>query len=167
MKLKKGQMKIQQMAFMLIGVTIFFVMVGLFLASIGLSSLKEKKELLDEQNAAIESLNLAKSPEFSCANAFGTTKINCVDFDKVLILSEKEDYFSFWGVEGIEIRRIYPKSENEFCTKENYPDCERLVLKEAKNPENEKSAFISLCHKEPYESTSYNKCEIARLTVKY
>lgn len=162
---KKGQMKIQQMAFMLIGVTLFFVFVGLFFASAGLSGIKQEKAKVDEDKAVLMSLNLAKSPEFACGEAFGTTKLNCVDFDKVFILSQKEDYSTFWDVKGIEIRKLYPEEEDEICTEENYPNCQVLKIKDPGNEGLGKSAFISLCHKEPYESTSYNKCEIAKLTV--
>jgi len=46
---KKAQMKIQQMAFMLIAIIIFFVLVGLFALSMSFGGLKEKKAALDEK----------------------------------------------------------------------------------------------------------------------
>ena len=163
---RKGQMKIQQMAFMLIAVTLFFVFVALFFASAGLSGLKQKKATLDEDNAILIATNLAKSPEFSCGGAFGTTKLNCIDFDKVMVLSERSEYFSFWDVEGIEIRKVYPASDKE-CTIENYPDCGVLTIKQSESVGKDKSTFVSLCHKEQYETTSYNKCEIGQLIVRF
>jgi hypothetical protein len=39
--MKKGQMKIQQMAFMLMAVTLFFVLVGMFFLIFSFSNLKE------------------------------------------------------------------------------------------------------------------------------
>ena len=50
---KIAQMKIQQMAFMLIAITLFFMLVGLFLASTGLSNIKQSKAQLEEDNAAL------------------------------------------------------------------------------------------------------------------
>jgi len=49
MKSKKAQMKIQQMAFMLIAVMIFFALVGLLILTIGFSGLKEKATALGFQ----------------------------------------------------------------------------------------------------------------------
>jgi hypothetical protein len=163
---KKGQMKIQQMAFMLIAVTLFFILVGLFFASYSLNKIKLSKAELDEENAILTAENLAKSPEFSCAAGYGTTLSNCIDFEKAFILSNKPEYHEFWDVEGIEIRKLFPLEENE-CTTENYPNCNILTVKEAEIPGNDKSTFVSLCHKAPYEDTNYNKCEIARLIVRF
>jgi hypothetical protein len=165
--MKKGQMKIQQMAFMLLVVTLFFVLVGLFFTSIALNKLKHSKDDLEKENAALTATNLAKSPEFSCGASFGTTKLNCVDFEKAFILSKRGNYQDFWGVEGIEIRKIYPKESNKVCNEETFPYCELLVIKEPEELGNDKSTFVSLCHKEPYEGGNYNKCEIARLIVRF
>ncbi|MBU2615493.1 MAG: hypothetical protein KKC19_00115 [Nanoarchaeota archaeon] len=158
---KKGQMKIQQMAFMLIAVTLLFVFVGIFFIKIMLSEVNQSAESLEEKNALLTVARLADSPEFSCGSAFGTSKSNCVDFDKVMSLSEISDrYSSFWGVEGINIRRIYPAIEG-VCTTENYPDCGEINLfsEEGVGVSN----FISLCRK----SEQGNVCDVARITVYY
>ena len=80
---KKGQVKVQQMAFMILGLTLFFVLVGLFALSFVFSGIKDSKNLLDEQQATLLVQKLANSPEFTCGTAFGTEKTNCVDLDKV------------------------------------------------------------------------------------
>src|SRR3989344_4901666 len=97
---KKSQMKIQQMAFMLIAVTLFFALVGLFITSVLFSGLSNSRALLEEKNAMLLASRLANSPEFSCGNAFGTSRTNCVDFDKVMALKEQIKIYSdtnFWG----------------------------------------------------------------------
>ena len=117
---KKAQLKIQQMAFMLIAVTLFFVLVGMFVLTIQLSNLKNSAATLEEKNALLLVTKLANSPEFSCGNAFGNIRINCIDADKVIMLKEGiTNYDKFWGVENIEIRKIYPKTTDKTCTLEN------------------------------------------------
>ena len=107
---KKAQLKIQQMAFMLIAVTLFFVLVGMLIFVFRFSSIQESAELLGEKNALLLVTKLANSPEFSCGESFGRSSVNCVDSDKVMTLKANiEKYSGFWDVSGIEIRKIYPK----------------------------------------------------------
>lgn len=167
----KSQMKIQQMAFMLIAVMIFFALVGLLIVTIGFSGLKEKATALQEENAMLLASKLANSPEFSCGQAE-----NCIDLDKIISLKEninkyKTDNKNFWGVSGIEIIRIYPAPINKKklieCTQENYPNCDKITLISGEGiaPEN----FVSLCRKE-FDSesyTTYDKCELGKILVKY
>ena len=75
---KKAQMKIQQTAFVLMAITLFFVLIGIFILVIRFSGLKESATELQEKNAMLLATKLANSPEFSCGEAFGNKKINCV-----------------------------------------------------------------------------------------
>lgn len=164
---KKAQLKIQQMAFMLIAVTLFFVFAGIFVLSTQLSNLKQSAYSLDEQNAQLLVTKLANSPEFSCGDAFKNSRINCVDSDKALILKKNIDkYSNFWDVENIEIRKIYPESKEAECTLENYPDCNVIKIRDG-NISAEYSNFVSLCRKELIGGKVQDKCEIARLIVSY
>jgi hypothetical protein len=170
-KNKKAQLKIQQMAFMLIAVTLFFVLIGLFITGIVFSGLKKSSEVLEEENAMLLVSELSNSPEFSCGEAFRYGKTNCVDSDKIMILRNMNEYADFWDVAAIEIRKIYPAYERETeCSEENYPDCNvmeiysKSVKKGAYN-----SNFVSLCRKEKNAETGeiYDKCELAKLLVSY
>ena len=164
---KKAQLKIQQMAFMLIAITLFFVLVGMFVLKIQLSELRNTASILEEKNALLLVTKLANSPEFSCGEAFGNIRTNCIDADKVMILKERiSRYEGFWDVENIEIRKIYPVLNNEECTLENYPDCNIIKIRD--NPVSaEHSNFVSLCRKENFERKVENKCELAKLTVSF
>ena len=128
---KKGQMKIQQMAFMLMAVFVFFGLVGMLVIGIKSSGLKESAADLEEKNAMLLAAKLANSPEFSCGNSFDTGEISCVDADKVMVLRENlEKYEDFWGVSDIEIRKIYPVFGGEIpCTRKNYPDCNLIKFR--------------------------------------
>ena len=72
MKTKKAQMKIQQTAFMLLAITIFFVLVGLFVLMFKMGSMQDTAEILERDNAMSLVSKLANSPEFACGGAFGT-----------------------------------------------------------------------------------------------
>src|SRR3989338_863588 len=181
---KRGQMKIQQMAFMLIAVTLFFALVGLFIANVFFSGLKESAAVLEERNAILLVSKLANSPEFSCGEAFGTTKVNCIDFDKVMALEKNIKKYSdadFWGVSGIEIVKIYPSTGgNVLCTVENYPNCNKIEIIKA-NSGTGVSNFVALCRKQAKSDEVYDEegnfvaaysyiadvCEIARIIVTY
>jgi len=165
----RGQLKIQQMAFMLLAVTLFFALVGMFVLVVKFSDLKESATELEEKNALLLVTKLANSPEFACGTSFETRRINCIDADKVMMLKKNIDkYAGFWGVSNIEIRKIYPKSEDKICSLSNYPDCDVIRIRE-KEMSAEFSGFVSLCRKEnnPSYGGVYDKCELARIMVSY
>lgn len=165
---KKAQMKIQQMAFMLIAITIFFGIVGMLALTIRLSGLKGQAELLQEENAKLLVTKLANSPEFSCGESFGTRKTNCVDGDKAMVLKENlEDYSRLWGDLNIEIRIIYPVQTSEKpCTRDNYPDCNYIQLGDG-DVSGDFSNFVAFCRKEKIGNKIENKCELAKIFVNY
>ncbi len=164
---KRGQLKIQQMTFMLIAVTFLFILVGIFFLSIKLYNIKEIATSLEEENAMLLVSKLANSPEFSCGNSFGAKEGSCVDFDKLMVLKDRiNKYSEFWGVAEIEVRKIYPDEGNVLCNKNNYPDCGIIqILKTDANTAPATSNFVSLCRKEKSEDNVYDRCELAILIV--
>jgi len=168
---KRGQFKIQQMAFMLIAVVIFFALVGIFVLAFRLSTMKETATALQEENAMLLVAKLADSPEFSCGYSYGDTRVNCVDFEKVMMLKQDiSKYKNFWGVSNIEIRKIYNygTEQEKLCGLSNYPACNTLKLIESSSSGYDYSTFVSLCWKEKKElGRVYDKCEIAKFTVRY
>lgn len=164
----KAQVKLQQTAFMLIAITLFFVLAGLFFLSMKMNSLKNSATDLEEKNAVLLLTKLADSPEFSCGESYGTQKTSCVDFAKLMILKEEiSNYSRFWGVSDIQILKIYPENFEE-CTSLNYPNCGKIIL----FPENSGSGtylstFVSLCGRASLSGVAYDKCEIAKLMVSY
>ena len=169
MKTKKAQMKIQQTAFMLLAITIFFVLVGLFVLVFKVGGMKDTVDILERDNAMLLVSKLANSPEFACGNAFGTSKVDCIDADKVMALKQNSAiYEGFWGVSNIEILKIYPVSEEDIeCNSITYPNCNIIQIKSGEVTGYSVSNFVSLCRKESFEGSPYNKCELARLMVSY
>jgi hypothetical protein len=167
----KAQMKIQQMAFMLIAVTLLFAFAGIFVLSMKLSGLKNSATMLEQENAMLLVTKLANSPEFSCGESFGgNDKTNCIDIDKAMILKENiAKYSNFWGVSDIEIRKIYPAENRDVqCTINNYPDCNLITLFSTSGAGYDSSNFVSLCRKERAENGGfYDKCELGKLLVRY
>jgi len=163
----KAQMKIQQMAFMLIAVTLFFIFVGIFVLVMRFSNLKETSNIIEEENAMLLVTKLANSPEFACGNSFGDSRLSCVDADKIMILKEHiAEYIGFWGIAEIEIRKVYPDYGNTLCDSKNYPDCGVIkIYSKNVNKLPASSNFVSLCWKEDSEIGVYGKCELARLMV--
>ena len=167
-KTKKGQLKIQQMTFMLIAVTLFFVLIGMFVLILKFSGLKDSATELCEKNAMLLVSKLANSPEFSCGEVFGGSKSNCIDADKIMMLKENIDkYNDFWGVSNIEIRKIYPADTEKICNLGNYPDCNIIRMRSRDIAGDYLSNFVSLCRKETFEGIVYDKCELANLMVSY
>ena len=167
-KNRKAQMKIQQMAFMLIAVTLLFVLVGMFLLIFKFSGLKESATDLEEKNAMLLVSKLANSPEFSCGRVYGDIiQSNCIDADKVMALKDSSSrYVNFWGISGLGIRKI-SNQQDILCTKSNYPNCNLIKLNLKSEVGFSVSNFASLCRKESTGSNIYDKCELARIIVSY
>lgn len=168
-KNNKAQMKIQQMSFMLIAVTLFFALVGVGVVVVKFSDLKDTATSLEEENAILLVSKLANSPEFSCGESFGTLKTNCIDFDKVMMLKENiGEYEELWDVSNIEIRKIYPEQNKEIsCTSRNYPDCNYIKLIDKKSTGFDYSNFVALCRKEQVDNRIETKCELGKIFVRY
>ena len=155
------------MAFMLIAVTMFFALAGMLIIMVKFSDIKNSAIDLEQKNAMALSSKLASSPEFSCGNSFGTTKINCIDLDKVFILSQNiEKYSNFWDMGEIKIIKIFPEIEESECDLGNYPDCESLTVF-SKDVEKGigSSVYVSLCYKDSVNDKTTNRCDIGLLIV--
>ena len=162
-------MKIQQMAFMLMAITIFFVLVGMFILIFSLSGVRESAEELEQRNAMLLVTKLSNSPEFACGSSFGNNKVNCIDADKAMVLKDSiSKYLGFWGsgIGNIIIRKS-TSDTNEECTRSNYPNCDVINLFSKEISGFPAENFVTLCIKGAAERGVYNKCEIAKLVIYY
>ena len=156
---RKGQMKIQEMAFVLIAIMIFFALVALFYFTIRMNELKGTAATLQEDAARAAVQTLASSPEFGWT---ATECSNCVDMDKLMAIKNLSEYKKFWGLDYLKIERVYPIGNGE-CTAGNYPTCASITLIPKSNFGTPPSAFVSLCRYDFKEGQSYARCEIGKI----
>jgi len=158
---KKGQVKIQQMAFVLVAIMIFFGLVSLFYFSIRIANLEQSAVSLKEEDAKELVRKMSSSPEFIFS---ANDCSNCIDLDKVLILGERRAYENFWKLDYLEIEKVVSKTDKQ-CNRGNYPDCKFIkVVNETNDYGSVVSAFVSLCYWESNKG-GYVKCELGRIHV--
>jgi hypothetical protein len=156
---KKGQLKIQQMAFMLVALTIFFVLVLLLFLAVKTNQLRDDVQQLNKEQAIGLVSKLASTPEFRFEGI-----PNAIDLDKAMALRNSRVYKNFWGVKSIVIKKIYPRGNDVVCEYGNYPNCN--IIKIFTDKENAPiSSYVSLCRKENKDGVNYDKCEIGLLMI--
>lgn len=164
-KKKRGQLKIQEMAFMLMALVLFFVLAGLFALTFWSNGLRESaNNLLEDRSlAVIESLS--GTAEFICSG----TRTNCIDEDKVINLINRKDYQNYWAFSSLSIIKSvgFGKEEKDLieCSLANYPNCEvyNIHKKSSVKAESFVESYVALCRQEVENIKNYEKCEIARL----
>ncbi|MEK6896466.1 MAG: hypothetical protein AABX12_03350 [Nanoarchaeota archaeon] len=160
----KGQMKMQQMAMVLVAFVIFFVLVGVFVLSVKLSSVRESAGSARENEARALVHKLASTPEFSWTYEDCSA---CVDLDKLFLLKDQDAYRDFWGsyISMIKVQRLYPNEETEYleCTSGNYPECNQITVYDKQEGYTAQNAFVALCRLEgePLEP----RCQFGQLVA--
>jgi len=158
----KGQMKIMQMAFMIVAVFIFFVLVGLFFLSIQLGNIRGNAAQL-QRDQAISSLRvIADMPELN----YDSRESMTLDEDKLRIMSGNlsRTYDLYWPVASIGVYKIYP----EFDEEKRCPgtDCNYYEIYDSGQGDVETySTFVSICKKMKESGSVYDKCEVGKLVV--
>lgn len=160
----KAQLKIQEMAFMLLAVVLFFTLVGLFVLTLVYSNLHDEATRINEERTISAVSSLADTPELSCVAA----KSNCIDGDKLVSLLGKQEYAQFWPFSSLKVIQFNGLEKNESalidCNFANYPDCDLYVIYDRHIP-NERAihSFVSLCRKEYENGYVYDHCELAKI----
>lgn len=154
---KRGQLKIQEMAFVLVAIMVFFAMASLFYFAIKGNSLQKEAVELKEEQAKELVKKIAVSAEFvwkeDCAN--------CIDLDKLIILKDRKGYKGFWDLDYLVIERVYPDGQGE-CTRGNYPNCKTITLENKQNYGTAFSSYVALCRYE-FDKGGYEKCELGKI----
>jgi len=158
----RGQMKIQQMAFMILAVFLFFILVGLFFLSIYSANLKKDAHQM-EIDSAISSISvISDMSELSC----DSNENFCLDKDKIKVMAGGfgEDYSLFWPVSSVEVYIVYPGGGSVVdCPAAN---CNHYIIFD-RGQENSQtySTFVSVCERLGDSGFVYDKCEIGKLVV--
>ena len=146
-KSKKSQMKIQEMAFVLIALFLLFSMVFLFYIKLKSSDIDRTSYELKQNNALSMLGKIAAMPEFSCSSALGKDSL-CMDEDKLRVMQDRKDYETlFKGIKEIKISKIYPSVEEFVIYSSNKEDYESY------------GAFTSIC-KQRYDNTGFYQCSM-------
>jgi len=150
----KGQFKIQQMAFMIVALLFFFILVGLFYVSYETKSIKERYEILGRREVVSLLRVVANMPELSCGDL-------CLDEDKLMIMS-KENYDDFWPVLSIKVLKL---NSNKLI-KCPAPNCNYYEIYDSGKKEEESySEYISICRTINKQGYNYEKCDIGKLIL--
>ena len=162
---KKAQLQIQQMAFVLVALLIFFSMAALIYFSIMITKMRADAGTLKEK----EALELARAtigtPEFTFT---ARQCSSCIDLDKVLFISERPAYKTLWNLDYLIVKRVFPPPPNNaVCTKINYPDCGQIVVIENKTATfggTPPGVFVTTVRWVP-DNGGYFKYELGRIYV--
>ncbi len=127
---KKAQMKIQQMAFMLVAVMIFFAMVAIVYFMIVLSRLEGTAADLQEEEAKELARQMAGTPELMFSK-LSFPSSSSVDLHKALSIANDAAYKNkFWNLDYLAIERVYPPPNEELCDPSgiNIATCRYLTI---------------------------------------
>ncbi len=161
---KNSQVKIQEMLFMLIGLTVFISMVLLFFLGFSLSGIKESVATSSRQGSIMLASRLASTPEFECAESDIAL---CVDTDKVISLMNHKEYIRFWKIKGLKVEKIYPSINRTIeCTDATYPNCNIFtIINGGTTNIIWDSSYVVLCRENYEGGYPYSLCELGKISI--
>lgn len=156
----KGQMKIQQMAFMIVAVFFFFILVGLFFLGWQYKSIRGSFESLEREQAIASLRVISDMSELNCDEG----RSLCLDYDKLEVMASYEKYDEFWPVESVKIYQVYPpfstliKCPAKSCNYWEIYDSEQEGAREY-------STFVNICKTVNSGGYVYEDCELGKLVL--
>ena len=160
---KKAQFRIQQMAFMIVAVFFFFILVGVAYISYQYNAINQKYQELQKEEAMRSLQILTNMPEIGCSQDY-----MCIDEDKIYALTVKKGYGNtyFWPIASIRVYKIYPAFENQNIISCPAPNCNYYDIYDSgqKNVQ-EYATYVSLCKKVREGGYTFDRCEIGKLSV--
>jgi len=146
---KKGQLKIQEMAFVLLAFALLALIVLVFFIRLQSGKLVETAELLKQQRALSLRDRIAALPELSCGGK------GCVgiDKDKAELLSAYDLENLFYGLTKARIIEIWPGEK------------EIIIYDSGKAGNESYSTFVNLCEVKKIGYTFGKECSLALLVV--
>jgi len=158
----RAQMKIMQMAFMIVAVFLFFVLVGLFFIGIQFKDVASSAAQL-QKDQAISSLSvIADMPELNYDSSDALT----LDEDKLRIMAGGfgDVYYEFWPVASVSVYKLWPIATE-------LKECPGVGCNYYKLFDNDQtnvktySTYVSICKKIKESGFVYDKCEVGKLEV--
>lgn len=155
-------MKIQQMAFMIVAVFFFFILVGLFLLGITFKDVKSGAAQLQKEQAISSLKVIADMPELN----FDSGGSMVVDEDKLKIMAGSFGlaYELFWPVASVGVYKFGTASRDiEKCPG---IDCNYYELFDnGQSGVRTYSTYVSICSRLKESNSVYDKCEVGKLVV--
>ena len=153
-------MKIMQMAFMIVAVFFFFVLVGLFFLGIKFNDLESSAARLERENAISSLSVIANMPELN----YDSNEAFTLDDDKLRIMAGDTGgiYDELWPVASIGVYKLWPVATK--LKKCPGVDCNYYEL--YNNGQSNKktfSTYVSIC--ERVKEMPNGKCSIGKLEV--
>ena len=158
----KGQLKIQEMAFVLLAIVFLFALVLLFFTAFQYR-LWQNVAAETRESRAISLLEVISSmPELRCSSSFSSTsEAVCIDEDKLAYFNKsgnmRERYSILWQnsmAASIEIQQIYPSKKSYFLyTKPKIDELSTQTF----------STYISICSE---ELKGISRCTLARVKAR-
>ena len=150
MKMKnRAQIKIQEMAFVLVAVIVLFGFILIFFTQFQLKNLEKSAEQLRREEAINMLHTITAMPELRCSEG---GEVNCVDVTKVeSFMKIKTKYYELWKnafITKVEIEHFYPEGKN-------------YVLYSSPGSSVSYSTYVPLCSQEQYKLN----CTIGKITV--
>ena len=142
---KKAQLKIQEMAFVLLALALLAAIAGIFFIRLQSGNIAQAGEEAQQKTAISLLDKIASITELNCREG----RI-CIDEDKALIASSNPSKVKnlFQGIKRAEIRRIYPQGDS-------------LIIYASGKGNQSYSTFINLCRQ---DAAGLN-CSIAQLEL--
>ena len=159
---RRGQMKIMQMSFMIIGVFLFFVLVGLFVLGIVFKDVNAGAKELAMQEAVASIEVIAAMPELN----YDERDSMVIDKDKLKVLAGglAEDYEMFWPIASLEIYKVYPVFDERISCPA--AGCNYYDVYDSGHRDVEKfSSYVSICERVREFGYVYDRCEIGKIVV--
>ncbi len=156
---KKAQIKIQEMAFVLVAVVFLFALLFLFFARFQQTQITEMSTEIRELRTVTMLRVVASLPELRCSSSFGSaTEVACIDKDKLRAFDEdsvlRNNYKEIWNsasISKVMIQEVYGGDES-FVVYEKPTGLSTVTY----------STYIPLC-----EETTFSKseCNIAKIKI--
>ena len=158
----RGQMKIQQMAVMIVAVFFFFVLVGLFFLGIMFKDIGGSAERLQREQAISSLRVIADMSELNYDSSWSMS----LDEDKLGIMFGDfgEAYDLFWPVASVEVFKVYPRFDE-------VKECPGIgcnyygVYDNGQSDVKTYSTYVAICEKVRESGSTYDDCEVGKLVV--
>ena len=149
----KAQIKIQEMAFVLLAVVFLFALLFLFFSRFQFTQVQKQAETLRTEKSIAMLRTISAMPELRCSEGYVTTEIACIDKNKLKAFSSpeiRENYEDFWKsafLTRISIKEVFPEG------------LEYVVFDSSSQNSITHSTFMPLCEED--------KCTIAKVKISF